>query len=178
MKYLVFSDVHGSAFYLNKILTIFKEENFEKAIFLGDAIYHGPGNDLPYGYDHKKTIDLFNELSKNIIAIKGNCDCEADQSKLDFDISTSNKILKLNNHQVLLTHGHHLEVDKKIACDIILHGHTHIKELCYKEDGKLYLCPGSISICRDDTLSYAILDEISFTTFNLLDKKMISKICF
>lgn len=174
MKCLVFSDVHGSAFYLEKILAIFNSEDFTKVIFLGDAIYHGPGNDLPYGYDHKKTIALFNKMSSKIMAVKGNCDCEADQGKLNFDISTSHKELNFNGKKMLLTHGHH-KIEKKY--DIVLHGHTHVKEHLYK-DGTLFLCPGSISIPRDQTHSYAILEETCFTVFNLLTKDLISKTIF
>ena len=43
MKLLIASDLHGSAFYTEKLLERYAKEGAE----LGDILYHGPRNDLP-----------------------------------------------------------------------------------------------------------------------------------
>ena len=47
MKYLIASDIHGSAYWCRKMLEKFKESRAEKLILLADILYHGPRNDLP-----------------------------------------------------------------------------------------------------------------------------------
>ena len=47
MKYLIASDIHGSAYYCRKVLEQFEKEAADKIILLGDILYHGPRNDLP-----------------------------------------------------------------------------------------------------------------------------------
>ena len=47
MKLLIASDLHGSAFYTEKLLERYAKEGAERLILLGDILYHGPRNDLP-----------------------------------------------------------------------------------------------------------------------------------
>ena len=47
MKYMIASDIHGSAFYCRKMLEAFEEERADRLVLLGDLLYHGPRNDLP-----------------------------------------------------------------------------------------------------------------------------------
>ena len=54
MKWMIASDIHGSAFYCEKMLKAFKREQVDKLLLLGDILYHGPRNDLPKGYAPKK----------------------------------------------------------------------------------------------------------------------------
>ena len=49
MKLMFASDIHGSAYYTQKLIDIYGDEKAEKLILLGDILYHGPRNDLPYG---------------------------------------------------------------------------------------------------------------------------------
>ena len=64
MKYLVASDLHGSNFYLDKLLSRVNIENPDKIILLGDILYHGPRNDLPKDYNPKEVCKKLN-LIKN-----------------------------------------------------------------------------------------------------------------
>ena len=57
MKWMIASDIHGSAFYCEKMLKAFEREQADKLLLLGDILYHGPRNDLPKGYAPKKVID-------------------------------------------------------------------------------------------------------------------------
>ena len=86
MKYLIVSDIHGSKDSANIIKDKFLSQKCDKIILLGDILYHGPRNDLPESYHPKSVITILNELSNNIIAVKGNCDAEVDQMVLNFKI--------------------------------------------------------------------------------------------
>lgn len=46
MKLFVISDIHGSLYYLKKVMEIFEKEKYDKILILGDELYHGPRNPL------------------------------------------------------------------------------------------------------------------------------------
>ena len=56
MKWMIASDLHGSAYYCEKLLEAVKREKPGRILLLGDILYHGPRNDLPKGYDPKAVI--------------------------------------------------------------------------------------------------------------------------
>lgn len=58
MKYLIASDIHGSAYYCARLLQDFAREQADRLVLLGDILYHGPRNDLPREYAPKRVIDL------------------------------------------------------------------------------------------------------------------------
>src|SRR5699024_10582609 len=58
MKLLIASDLHGSAFYCEKLMERIREEQPDRILLLGDLLYHGPRNDLPEGYAPKKVIPM------------------------------------------------------------------------------------------------------------------------
>ena len=86
MKWMIASDIHGSAFYCEKMLKAFEREQADKLLLLGDILYHGPRNDLPKGYAPKKVIELLNNIKEKILCVRGNCDAEVDQMVLEFPI--------------------------------------------------------------------------------------------
>lgn len=47
MKWMIASDLHGSAYYCRKMLEAFEREGADRLFLLGDLLYHGPRNDLP-----------------------------------------------------------------------------------------------------------------------------------
>ena len=65
MKWMIASDMHGSAFYCEKMLKAFEREQADKLLLLGDILYHGPRNNLPKGYAPKKVIELLNNIRKD-----------------------------------------------------------------------------------------------------------------
>lgn len=168
MRYLIASDLHGSAYYVEKLMDVFNNGRFDKLILLGDILYHGPRNNLPLEYNPKKVIELLNSISNKIICVKGNCDSEVDQMVLDFMIHDKLKI-EIDNLKIYLEHGHHLE--KYEEDSYVLFGHTHIKK-CEVVDNVTYLNPGSVSIPKDKTHSYMIYDD-GFKWFNLETKEEI-----
>ena len=51
MKLMIASDLHGSAYYTEKLIAAYRGSGAERLILLGDILYHGPRNDLPEGYE-------------------------------------------------------------------------------------------------------------------------------
>lgn len=45
MKFLIASDIHGSAYYCEQLLQAFEREQAARLLLLGDILYHGPRND-------------------------------------------------------------------------------------------------------------------------------------
>ena len=168
MKYLIFSDLHGSIDSIERIIEKYNFHKCDKLICLGDVLYHGPRNDLPENYNPKAVIKVINEYKNQIICIQGNCDAEVDQMVLDFPI-IKDYLLNVNGKEVYLCHGHHLE---NVEHNIILHGHTHITGVKEK-DGKTYINPGSVTIPKENTnRGYIILEENKFTFYDLDGSKL------
>ena len=46
MKIMIASDIHGSAFYCEKMIEAYRREKSDKLLLLGDILYHGPRNDI------------------------------------------------------------------------------------------------------------------------------------
>ena len=153
MKLLIASDLHGSAYYTELLLAQYAREQAERLVLLGDILYHGPRNDLPERYAPKEVIAMLNPLAKQILCVRGNCDCEVDQMVLSFPVLADYGFLLLNGRTVYLTHGHVINKDKPLPFaegDILLHGHTHVPA-CEDCGGFWYLNPGSVSIPKNNT---------------------------
>ena len=58
MKFLIASDIHGSAYFCKKLLEAYDKEKADKLILLGDILYHGPRNNLPRDYAPKDVIAM------------------------------------------------------------------------------------------------------------------------
>ena len=86
MKWMIASDIHGSAHFCRLLMQRFEAEQAERLLLLGDLLYHGPRNDLPEGYAPKKVIDLLNPLAADILCVRGNCEAEVDQMVLQFPV--------------------------------------------------------------------------------------------
>ena len=52
MKYFIASDIHGSAYYCERMLEAYRREGADRLILLGDILYHGSRNDRPSDYAH------------------------------------------------------------------------------------------------------------------------------
>ena len=66
MKWMIASDLHGSAYYCRKMLEAFEREGADRLLMLGDLLYHGPRNDLPRDYAPKEVIPMLNGLKKEL----------------------------------------------------------------------------------------------------------------
>lgn len=176
MKFLIASDIHGSAYWAERLMAAIEEEQPDRVILLGDLLYHGPRNDLPRDYAPKRVIPLLNDLAKSgrVIAVRGNCEAEVDQMVLEFPcMSDSALVMDSDGRELFCTHGHvfgagmHNSVDNAPvlpAGSALVYGHTHIKvnEESQKHPGLWLFNPGSVSIPKDGTHSYGIYEDGSF----------------
>ncbi len=180
MKLFIASDVHGSAYYCEKMLECYKNEKADKLILLGDILYHGPRNDLPQEYAPKKVIDMLNNIKDEILCVRGNCDTEVDQMVLQFPILAEYAFLYMGDRMVFITHGHNFNLKNLPMLkqgDILLHGHTHVPA-CEKTDMCVYLNPGSVSIPKENSRhSYIIMDDNGIT-FKNLDGEIYKTVSF
>ncbi len=165
MKILIASDIHGSAFYCEKLVEAYKRENAEKLLLLGDILYHGPRNDLPEGYDPKAVIEMLNALKNEILCVRGNCDTEVDQMVLSFPVLADYAVIFDSGLTVYATHGHVYNENNLPPIqngEILLHGHTHVPA-CNIHETYTYINPGSVSIPKDNSHhGYMILENGTF----------------
>ena len=161
-KIMIASDIHGSAYYCRKLLERYEDEKADKLVLLGDILYHGPRNDLPKEYAPKEVIAMLNPLKDEIMCVRGNCDTEVDQMVLDFNVLCEQACMYVNDKTLVFAHGHKLDEKNKPSLkqgDYLICGHTHIPKL-EKQDGYIYINPGSVSIPKENSRhSYIILEE-------------------
>ena len=106
MKWMIASDIHGSAYYCEKLLAAYQREQADRMLLLGDLLYHGPRNDLPEGYAPKQVIAMLNGRKEDILCVRGNCEAEVDQMVLDFPIMADYAVLTEGERLIYATHGH------------------------------------------------------------------------
>ena len=184
MKFLIASDIHGSAAWCRRLMDALDIEQPDRLLLLGDVLYHGPRNDLPEGYAPKEVIAMLNPLASSIIAVRGNCEAEVDQMVLDFPcmadyttifdpaaaLAADGSAREKTGCELFLTHGHvygagfHNSIDKlpELADgSILLYGHTHkkVSEPAPTHAGVWAFNPGSVSIPKDGTHSYGVYEN-------------------
>lgn len=153
MKIMVAADIHGSAYYCEKLLKKYKEEACDKLLLLGDILYHGPRNDLPEEYNPKKVLAMLNEMKNEILCVRGNCDTEVDQMVLEFPVLAEYCLLYLDHITIFATHGHKFNknfMPNLAENEVLLHGHTHVPA-CEKVGNNMYMNPGSVSIPKENS---------------------------
>lgn len=165
MKWMIASDIHGSAACCEKLLAAFGREQADRLLLLGDLLYHGPRNDLPQGYAPKEVIAQLSGVKDKVFCVRGNCEAEVDQMVLPFPVLADYCLLEQKGRVVFATHGHHYNLENPPLLrpgDVLLHGHTHIPA----KDNSLgfwYLNPGSVSIPKENSPhSYMTLEDGQF----------------
>lgn len=163
MKWMIASDLHGSAYYCKKMVEAFEREGADRLLMLGDLLYHGPRNDLPRDYAPKEVIPMLNGLKNKLCCVRGNCEAEVDQMVLDLPVMADYCILPAGEKLIYATHGHIYNGKNPPPLaegDILLHGHTHVP--AWTEFGQRNVClnPGSLSIPKENSPhSYMILEN-------------------
>lgn len=169
MKIMIASDIHGSAYYAQIIKDAFHQHNCDKLLLLGDLLYHGPRNPLPYEYNPKEVIEILNSLKHNIIAVRGNCDAEVDQMVLSFPLMSDYTIISVDGYQIFASHGHIYSPQKLPMLnenDVFVFGHIHIP-MAKKENLIHIINPGSITLPKENTPhTYAILENKTVTIYD------------
>lgn len=154
MKAMCISDIHGSIENLKKVIDIYREENADKLLILGDfSGYYHSSSDF-------EVAEILNNMSGSIIAVKGNCDNYHIDELFHFELGYL-KTIDINGIKVTLTHGHiYNRSNLPENCgEIFISGHTHVG-MIEKIGEKIIANPGSISKPRCGTKkSYLIIDE-------------------
>lgn len=165
MKFMIASDLHGSAFYTRQLLEAFRREDAGRLLLLGDLLYHGPRNDLPAEYAPKQVIAMLSEYRDKVLCVRGNCDTEVDQMVLPFPILADYAVIPVGQRLMYCTHGHHFNISALPPMgkgDILLYGHTHVPLLDVTEE-RICLNPGSVSIPKENSWhGYMTLEDGHF----------------
>lgn len=165
MKLFFISDIHGSSYYLEKVINIYEKEKADYLVILGDELYHGARNPLPKEYNPKKVAEILNTYKNKIIAVRGNCDSEVDQMVLNYPIMSDYSIILYNNRRLFLTHGHIYNKNNlpNISTgDVLIYGHTHVP-LAEKTNNMFIINPGSITFPKENTPHcYGVLENNTF----------------
>lgn len=157
MKYMIASDIHGSARYCRLLRERFEEEGAEKLILLGDLLYHGARNPLPPEYNTLECAAILNSMKDRILCIRGNCDSEVDSLVLEFPLEAACCILPLEGRTLFFAHGHLLPALLKKG-DVLVNGHFHVPAFEERETYTYVNC-GSVSIPKENSPhSYLMLE--------------------
>jgi len=162
MKFLIASDLHGSASACRALMDAFEREKADKLLLLGDILYHGPRNNLPNAYDTKEALNILNAYFEHILCVRGNCDAEVDQCVLRFPILAEYAVVCADGLTLYMQHGHREAVAPRQG-EIVLRGHTHIpaKSLV---SSVMHLNPGSVAIPKGGSAaSYMVYEDCIFT---------------
>ncbi|MCR5663850.1 MAG: phosphodiesterase [Oscillospiraceae bacterium] len=163
MRWMVASDIHGSALWCRRLLEAFDREQPDRLLLLGDLLYHGPRNDLPEAYAPKEVFAMLNERSGRLLGVRGNCDAEIDQLVLQFPMSADSMLLGAGKRLFFVTHGHLFDrghLPPLHAGDVFLQGHTHVPSCETLENGVVLMNPGSVSLPKNGSESaYMLIDD-------------------
>ena len=166
MKLMIASDLHGSAYYVRKLMDAYAAEQPDRLLLLGDLLYHGPRNPLPRDYDCMAVAERLNACRDMILAVRGNCDSEVDQMVLQFPMMADYALVHWNGLTLYATHGHIWNEERlppMCPGTVLLNGHFHLPA-CRVHEDYLYLNPGSASIPKDDSVGgYLVLEERTFS---------------
>lgn len=161
MKIVIASDIHGSAAWCRRLLDAIEREAPDQVILLGDLLYHGPRNPLPDDYAPAEVAAMLNGLTNCVTAVRGNCDAEVDQMLLDFPCMADSALVVDGATRLFCTHGHVFDPASPPALpegSLFLSGHTHVK-VNEVRDGIRFVNPGSVSLPKDGTHSFAVYNE-------------------
>jgi len=165
MRWMIASDIHGSAYWCEKLMRSFEREAADRFLLLGDLLYHGPRNDLPRDYAPREVIRMLNAHKDEIYCVRGNCEAEVDQMVLDFPVLAEYMLLPVGNRLMFVTHGHVFNEDHLPPLkygDILLHGHTHVPG-CVEHEHYIYMNPGSVAIPKEESWhGYMMLEDGAF----------------
>ncbi len=174
MKLFFASDLHGALPATELMLNKYRQSGADHLIILGDVLNHGPRNPVPDGYQPAQVAERLNEYSREIIAVRGNCDSEVDQMLLQFPMLEANAWVLLDGGvRIFLTHGHNYNSENRPPLrvgDVIAHGHTHLP-IAEKVADQIIYNPGSITFPKGGHVaSYGLYEEKTFKVLSFADE--------
>lgn len=171
MKYLIATDLHGSAYWAERVLDKFTQTNAEVLVLLGDVYNHGPRNPFPQEYAPMRVADMLNDVADRLIVVQGNCDSEVDGMISRFSFVRENFIF-IGGRRVLFTHGHIHNKDSLPPLangDVLLYGHFHINEVIVN-NGITCVNIASCSLPKQGAVpAYALLDDSGISLLDFGD---------
>ena len=165
MKLFVATDVHGSAYWADRIVEQFNRSNCDMLILLGDVYNHGPRNPFPRDYQPMTVAKTFNKIADKIVAVKGNCDSEVDEMISEFPF-VAHQVIPLGGRRLYFTHGHVYNkgnLPKLSRGDVLFYGHFHKNEM-EVVNGVLCVNVSSVSLPKD-VPSFCIVDDKGATLY-------------
>lgn len=158
MKFLVTADIHGS---INTWLTL-KALLSSKDILViaGDLFDTRYGNFSHPDFDPQAIRQDLSGTRRKFYYVYGNCDVPAFFPGYDHSLTFT-----AENKKIFLHHGHHRGLIPSDT-DIIIQGHTHVWSL-EKQQGRIFLNPGSISRPKKGAATYGIIDDTSVCIMDL-----------
>lgn len=179
-KIVFASDIHGSAFWCEKLLEFCRRQNPDKIVLLGDLLYHGPRNPLPDGHNPQGVAQMLSSIKEKLVCVRGNCDAEVDQMVLPFPIMADYALMQAGNRTLYLTHGHlfsHENVPPVERGTVLFNGHFHVP--CHKQldCGVLYVNCGSVALPKENSAhSCMLLDGDKLVWIDLATGKSFDEI--
>ncbi|WP_462412902.1 phosphodiesterase [Neobacillus sp. Marseille-QA0830] len=177
MKLGIISDTHGG--YENTLRALELLKGAEQICHIGDVLYHGPRNDIPETYNPKQLAEFLAGRS-DIVYVRGNCDADVDEMVLEQDLSQKSRVISFDNYKFYLVHGYEeteeerIQRAKELGCHVVISGHTHVKVL-REQDGIIMLNPGSTTIPKDGTSSFAFYENGQIELWDL-DSQTVIKV--
>ncbi len=167
MKFLIFSDLHGSLAAARRIAALAAQERPDAILLLGDILYHGPRNPFPAEYNPPAAADVLTPLKERILAVKGNCDSAVDEAVLPFPLASDMALVFAAGRRICMVHGHTLgpaNLPPLSEGDMLLSGHTHIPDAQVSAEGILLCNPGSLALPKDNhPPTYGLLEKDAFS---------------
>ena len=178
MKLGFISDTHGGLEDTLQALEGLKDA--EKICHIGDVLYHGPRNDLPENYDPKELANVLKDRD-DIVFVRGNCDADVDEMVLEHDLSIKSRVVTFDGYRFYLVHGYEETEEERIqqakehGCHAVISGHTHVKILENK-GGIVVLNPGSTTIPKDGSRSYAYYENGEIILWDMDQEKVLKRV--
>lgn len=175
MKLFVATDVHGSAYWAERVAQKFNQSNADLLILLGDVYNHGPRNPFPRDYAPMKVAELFNGIADKVIAVQGNCDSEVDQMISQFPFVKHN-VIPMRSRRLFFTHGHQFSkycLPPLASGDAVFYGHFHTNEIT-DVDGIVCVNVSSVALPKDQS-AYCIVDDGGITLYSFDDQVIMQR---
>ena len=102
MKWLIASDIHGSARWCRALMDAFDREGAQRMLLLGDLLHNG-SDDMA---EKQAVAEMLNAHKDVISAVRGNCDSDSDLAMLAFEVEEDYLVLPVGHVRLFATHGH------------------------------------------------------------------------
>ena len=175
MKIFIATDLHGSAFWAEKVVGKFKRTNADILVLLGDIYNHGPRNPFPQDYAPMRVAEILNGVADKLLVIQGNCDSEVDQMISNFTFLPHN-VLYCGARRMFFTHGHVYNKDN-LPCltrgDVLFYGHFHKNEIL-ENNGVTCVNLSSCALPKD-VATYCLAQENCVAIYDFDDNEILRK---